>query len=885
MSKGIIGTVFVGIVVLAVVALFIKNTQPQELHPWKLLPDSPAVVIETNNPTELYEKLKYGNDIWKSLTKIDSFKELEKQIEYLDSLMDENNKYHYAIFTHPLLIGFYADSINTKTILISSIDDTPNLETLKSFLSNKLGLSYGIITKQEAGFNILRIVNGQTNFNLSLGFADNMMAVSKSENLVRKALKQYKEALPGHFSNAPMFVKLKKTAGKKLNTHVYINGANIKSLLTQYINPEQQKSISKIDSYIGWSETDLFLKKDELILNGLSIGNPQNISNQHSLNQKPQIQDYTGILPFNTTIFLFQGFSNFSSTKQGSYKKLAAIDINKFSGLVGSEVIYASTARNAKELKNRSFVAIRLKDKSAAQKLLNDAAKISGKLSVKTYNQYTISKLHSDSICKVLFGDVYGALTENYFVFVDDYVVFSNNADELIDWLRLYETGKTLDLNENFRPFSKKLTKSSNLTLFLKIRDLTKVATNFVNKETIDQINVNTAAIKDFEGALLQLSNQRPFIFTNLFIKQSQTYHDDNLSLWKVKLEDDIIGKPYTVKDHNTGRYNILVFDKSYNAYLVRYDGTILWKRQIKGLPLSDVFQVDYFKNGKLQYIFNTAEYLYLFDKNGKNVKHYPIKLNPSATNGISIFDYNNKKDYRLIIAQSDKRLYNYYLNGRKVKGWKTFKTSSIVTKPVQHLVARHKDYLFVTDIKNHIKILNRRGYERIKIKGNLNKAVNSNLYVNKTNGKGLFITTNEEGKLVYISQSGVLRYTNFGQFSPNHFFLYEDFDGDGSKDFVFVDGNKLTVFNRFKKVIFKYTFKYDIQVKPVFFNLNKNKRILAVVSNIENTIYLFDKNGNTNISTGLMGETPITIISLKNNRELNLITGSGNTLINYRIK
>lgn len=885
MNKGIIGTTLVGIVVLVVVALFIKNTQPQELHPWKLLPDTPAMVIEANNPTELYEKLKYGNDIWESLTKIQSFNKLEKQIEYLDSLIDDN-KYHDAIFTHPILIAFYADSINTKTLLISSIDDTPNLETLKSFLNNKLGLSFGIITKQEAGFNLLRIVNGQNNFSLSLGFAGNMMVVSKSEDLVRKALEQYQEALPGHFSNAPMFVKLRKTAGKKLNTHLYLNGTKIKSLLAQYISPEQQKSLSAIDSSIQWSETDLFLKKNELILNGLSIEKPTEINSQHNLNQKPQVQDYTSILPFNTNIFLFKGFSNFNDTKQGSYKKLTAIDIDKLSNLVGTQVIYVSTARNAKELKNKSFVAIRLNDKSAAQKLLNTAAKVSGKLSVKSYNQYTISKLHRDKICQVLFGDFYGAITENYFVFIDDYVVFSNNSDELFDWLRMYETGKTLDLNENFKPFSNKLTETSNLTLFLRIRDLTKVAPKFVNRETAEQINSNTSAIKDFEGALLQLSNQNSFIFTNLFIKKGKNLkQNDNLALWKVKLEDDIVGKPYAVKDHTTGLYNIMVFDKSLNVYLIRYDGTILWKKQIKGVPESDVFQVDYFKNGKLQYLFNSSEYFYLFDKNGNNVKQYPIKINPSATNGVSVFDYNNKKNYRLILAQSDKRVYNYDIKGRKVKGWKTFKLSSIVTKPVQHLVAKHKDYLFITDKNNHVKIINRRGSERIHTKGKLNKAVNSIFYVNKTNGKGLFITTNKEGKLVYISSSGVLRYTDFGRFSPNHYFLYEDFDGNGAKDFVFVDGNKLTVFDRFKKVLFKYTFKYDILIKPVFFNLGKNKRGMAVVSNIENTIYIFDKNANTNISKGLIGDTPVTIISLKNNRDINLITGSGNTLLNYRIK
>jgi len=885
MNKGIIGALLVAIVVLAVVALFIKNTQPKELHPWKLLPDTPAMVIETNNPGELYEKLKYGNDIWKSLTKFQTFNKLENQIGYLDSLFSDNSKYHESIFTHPLLIALYADSIEPKTLFVSSIDEDFNAETIKSYLNKKLNLPGGIFTQQESGFNILRIINSKTGLNLSIGFAGNMMVVSRSENLVKTSLKNFSENSPHHFDNAPQFVKLKKTAGKKVSTHLYINGKGISKLLEPYAASEQKNKLFALKTAFQWSETDLYLKKNELVLNGLSIGNLTNISYTKAINQKPQIQDYTKILPDNTTMFIFRGFSNFKISKPNISHKQITIDIDKLTSFVNSEVIFASTAHNAKDFKTKSFIAIRLNDKTDAQKLLNDAAKKSGKLSIKTYNRYRINKLHSSNLLQILFGDFYDVLTENYYVFIDDYVIFSNNANELSDWVRMYEEGKTLDLNGNFKPFSKRLTETSNLTLFLNIRDLTKVAGRFVNKETDKQIEINTTAIKDFEGALLQLCNQNPFIFTNLFVKQGKNQSKDNSVLWKVKLEDDITGKPYPVKDHTTGRYNIMVFDKSQYVYLINYDGNILWKKQIKGLPASDVFQVDYFKNGKLQYLFNSAKYFYLFDKNGNSVKHYPVKINPSATNGVNVVDFNNKKDYRLIVTQSDKHIYDYDIKGRKVRGWKTFKLPSIVTKPVQHLVTNHKDYLFVTDINNNIKILNRRGSERIKIKGKLNKAVNSNFYVNKTNGKGLFITTNEKGELVYISSTGKLRYTNFGKFSPNHYFIYEDFDGNGSKDFVFVDGNKLTVFDRFKKVLLKYTFKYDIQVKPVFFNLAKNKRVLAVVSNLENTIYLFDKNGNTNISKGLMGETPITIISLKNNREINLITGSGNTLLNYRIK
>jgi predicted DNA-binding protein YlxM (UPF0122 family) len=46
------------------------------------------------------------------------------------------------------------------------------------------------------------------------------------------------------------------------------------------------------------------------------------------------------------------------------------------------------------------------------------------------------------------------------------------------------------------------------------------------------------------------------------------------------------------------------------------------------------------------------------------------------------------------------------------------------------------------SDIENGIKIVNRKGKRRIKLSDNLKKANNSDYYVNRTNSKGIIITT-----------------------------------------------------------------------------------------------------------------------------------------------
>ena len=92
-------------------------------------------------------------------------------------------------------------------------------------------------------------------------------------------------------------------------------------------------------------------------------------------------------------------------------------------------------------------------------------------------------------------------------------------------------------------------------------------------------------------------------------------------------------------------------------------------------------------------------------------------------------------------------------------------------------------------------------------------------------------------------------------------------------------------MFDRFKKELFSYDFDSDIYIRPMFFELDAKQQVLGVVDDDEKTIYLFDKKGNIIISKGLVGERQFIIGKLSDNNKINLVSASGNTLYNYRIK
>ena len=84
---------------------------------------------------------------------------------------------------------------------------------------------------------------------------------------------------------------------------------------------------------------------------------------------------------------------------------------------------------------------------------------------------------------------------------------------------------------------------------------------------------------------------------------------------------------------------------------MISADAKILWSAPVSGPVLSDVFQIDLYRNGKIQYLFNTKEKLYLIDRNGNSVSGFPVVFDSPATNGVNVFDYDNNRKYRYFIA------------------------------------------------------------------------------------------------------------------------------------------------------------------------------------------------------------------------------------------
>jgi hypothetical protein len=335
--------------------------------------------------------------------------------------------------------------------------------------------------------------------------------------------------------------------------------------------------------------------------------------------------------------------------------------------------------------------------------------------------------------------------------------------------------------------------------------------------------------------------------------------------------------------DNDTKTKKIIAFDNASNMYLIDVDGSLLWKVQLKEKPISKVFIVDYFNNKKNEYMFNTKSYIYLIDRTGKNIEDFPVKLDDASTAPMTVVDYANDKDYRLIVPCGNK-ICNYLKNGCVNKGWTKVKTKSEIYKEITPLKFNGTDYFVVSDKDGYVYIMDRKGIEKIKIKTPFKASSYSAFYSVKSEktSKQSILTTDNTGSLVFISSSGEVEKKNIAKFSALHYFMYEDFNNDHLNEYIFLDNNKLSVFNTDMKQICSYTFPSEISTAPDFIEGVAGKSYLGVVSAKAKKIFLLERDCTLRCGFPIDGSTPFVIGNLNNDSSLNLIVGSGSTIYNY---
>ena len=913
--------IFLGLALLLAGYFFLERRTIKPINPLSAISQEAALVLYSSNASGMIGKFLHENIYWEDFSATNSFSDFHRKFAFIDSLINhdelfsewlQGNDIYLSVF--PTKRGVPANLILTKAGSIRQVKQISG--SIKTLIKNKANISERNIKGVKITDVEFAHTSGMKGF--SFAFANGLMLLSENSSVLEEAL----NVMDSEHSimNDEVFRKVYATAGKNVDANLFLNFGNLSRLFKPSVTDKKTASLDFLRNLAGWGEMDIHIRNDGVLLSGFSHSKA---SDSRYLDlftrQEPVRLSIDRIIPANTAAFISLGISHPDQFRRDYMEFLnehdQLSDYNNRHGAVlqqyqtdmdaafyeftDGEIALAFYENGLPKGQMHSYLIFSTKSQSMAfsslSSLIQQDAKNKGRaddeykrvFQVDSQTRFDIYSMPVNYFGELLLGDLFSGIETRFFTFIDNYLVFGNTYESLTFLLRENVLNKTLGTDMSYARYSELIPNKSNLCFYLGVTNARDLISMFLKDDKQKTFLADFETFRKIQAVTLQYSSGRNMMYQNMYAGYRPYLENKPLTTWETALDAAVSMKPYLVKNHNTGENEIFVQDILNNIYLINRAGRVLWKKQLPEAIMSEVFQIDFYKNRKLQYLFNTKNFLYLIDRNGELVDKYPVRLPAPASGPLSVFDYDRNKDYRLFIATEGRKILAFTKEGSAVRGWEFEGTENVVTTPVQHYSIGTRDYIVVIDqFKTYI--LDRRGNHRVRVQQNFQKSERNPLVFEprSSGNEARLVTTDHTGNVWRVYFDGKVDSITFGGYSENHFFDYQDLNADGQKDFIFIDENRVHAFRNNKSELFSYQFVNTIDLPPAYYQFGANDRKLGVVDRRDNQIYLFNGNGTIYRGFPLKGRTPFTIGYLKQpGGSFNLLVGSeGNLLFNYTV-
>lgn len=293
--------------------------------------------------------------------------------------------------------------------------------------------------------------------------------------------------------------------------------------------------------------------------------------------------------------------------------------------------------------------------------------------------------------------------------------------------------------------------------------------------------------------------------------------NDDYEVLWISKVDSAIAWGPYEVYNHSTKRASILVCDEKAVVYQLDHNGKILWRRQLSGIPIGEPFELDVYKNNKVQYLIGSQDEVYLFDRKGRDVKHFPIKLADTATTPVVCFNRGGNKSYEVFVACANQKLYGFKGDGSPLGGWLGLTLDSTMVQPIQYFVKDKKTYFFGHTANGKVNFWTSNGKPSLAPiqLGTIASTPFTMSFASALDNCQL-VTSDTAGRVVKAELSGKVEIVRLGMWSGKQYLNVLDLDGVGNRDYLFSEGNRLIGYRENETHVLKAQFESEIINPPI---------------------------------------------------------------------
>lgn len=803
--------------------------------------------------------------------------------------------------TAEILLSFHPNGLQPLKDFLLQVSFASKVDSkiIHTFMQEKLLPHFEFVLYSENPQPVYATKDSGNNLPVYYMFKDNQLVASS-----RAALLQAPSDKPAsdqtNIVSQSKFNDLRNAAGR-FSDNLYIRTSTL-CYLTQNIQNEKFPLILPCEEIAGWQLWDVSYNAGELLFTGYAQNGVHGQKFTETLaRQQRNESSITQHIPLLARSITYVGVSQPQSfapdfrqwlsinekeeeflRQRARFEDLSGLHPDSLPNMWNGEIAWVVTPPR-EELKGYVIMGMEDKDLLLNHPVLQDFIREASP--EETSDMLLAASIYRTSL-PGFFAAISGGMVKDdftWFSFSGGYLLASNSLENLKDHINALRFGFNFAKSEEAALMREFMQPGQNLFFYQSLEN-TRMG-NLISETAAENTEESARTGKTQHSFSWQIrSSHNQLAFSNAMLLQKSEYNVSNPLRWETNLDAPIHKGPFKTFNHNGNQVEFILQDQARHLYLINKEGEILWKKEISGPALSDIYQVDIYKNNRYQYVFNTRNYLHLIDRNGNYVRGYPMRLPAPASAGIAVFDYENNKNYRIIFPSENRRIYNYSLSREPVQGWLYKQSEHLIKQPLQHIRLEGKDFLLATDTTGGVQILDRRGLSRLRPNQSITLLPGTRIFAHEPhNGKPHFIVPGPDGIVKQAFTDGSVFQVTPDTLSGNYRFTYASFSGDTEKDLIFLHKGNLKVYSISSRLIFSLPIERGLDGEINILDTDNHHKYIGITDKAEQRLFLVNQEGEIPSPFPLGGDTTF-FIEEDDSGNLFLVTGLGSKLRSYHI-
>ena len=886
-------------------ALF-NRFQPPSRSPFDAIPGNTALVIQLNRAGSLLDELNRSNLLWRTFSRFPGISTIRNELHYVDSASRRNENINAIFRKHELLVAItLSGKRNFGAIYLARIPGRNPESYILDFIS-EINARHPIHSETPYSTTTLhRIQSGSGRDAFYFAVLKGVFIGSFHADLVKRSIDRLSLNTP--MAASAGFRKVQASAGKKADANVYVNYRFFSLVLSRILREEALPDLLKLSNFAEWSGLDLIIKKDELLFNGITVASD---STQQFLSlfadQQPQPLGIVAVIPEKAIQFTSYGWSDPSrfcqrfqnrmqrdeNYTEGQNDILSIIDRYQLNiseyylpwmGHEGGVFVM----KRPDQPDNTNYAVFATTDTvRAATSLFALADTLGLRFDSSLYRRHKIYRVTLPPFLPALFGEIFGKCEAGCFTFLGPYIVFAPRPADLEPVIESTMERATLDHDRVFTEFVASMPDKSNILTYFNTRNAVPSLKQEMNQDLALQLAPVMDSLRKFESVAFQYTNSDGQFYSSIFLRYDPRAGGEGPLQWELALDTTLASRPAVIPVDTRGDHAVITTDVANNLYIVSSQGHIIHKMPVMGKLLGTFHTIQLPGHDSLFIVFNTDTHLYMLHGDGRYADKFPMRFPLHATGGLTIVDWENDGNYRVLVPFQDNRLYCFTLDGISCPGWNRPGPGEEIADPPVCLPGPDRGHraIFISGISGNSVITDEDGNALTSPGRKITHAPNSAVYPNRTGRKEPFLSTGNDGKVMFINRDGKTSDVTFNFFTPFHRFFYADISGNDQPEFIFSDKNMIYYYNKGSKLVYSYAFRREMSQPPFLLKGIGGKAMVGFVVPETREIFLFGDHGLYELESGIRGTTPFDIGPLENGTRLNLVTGDGKLLRNFRL-